>query len=120
MESCFRSCSAFPALSADLVVVFALLGLGKREPHLHIPTWGLILLAVSPVSLMVSGFHGNTDSVMAMFLVLAAWQCVRNQPIWCGILFALSCQIKVVPLLCLPVPLSFGSSIALCCRSFFP
>jgi Gpi18-like mannosyltransferase len=92
-----------PGIVADFVVVCALLALRKRAPRLRIPTWALFLLAVSPVSLMVSGFHGNTDSIMVMFLVLAACQCVRNQPIWCGIFLALSCQIKIVPLLCLPV-----------------
>jgi hypothetical protein len=96
-----------PGIVADFVVVCALLALRKREPRLRIPTWALCLLAVSPVSLMVSGFHGNTDPIMVMFLVLAACQCVRNQPIWCGILLALSCQIKIVPLLCLPVFLFF-------------
>ena len=91
-----------PGIVADFVVVCALLASKKREP-IGIPTWALCLLAVSPVSLMVSGFHGNTDSIMVMFLVLAACQCVRNQPISCGIFLALSCQIKIVPLLCLPV-----------------
>jgi hypothetical protein len=96
-----------PGIVADFVVVCALLVLRKREPRLRIPTWALFLLAVSPVSLMVSGFHGNTDSIMVMFLVLAVCQCVRDQPISCGIFFALSCQIKIVSLLCLPVFLFF-------------
>jgi Gpi18-like mannosyltransferase len=97
----------FPGIVADFVVVCALLALRKREPGLRIPTWALFLLAVSPVSLMVSGYHGNTDPIMVLFLVLAACQCARHRPIWCGILFALSCQIKIVPLLCLPVFLFF-------------
>jgi hypothetical protein len=29
----------------------------------------MVLFALSPVSLMVSGYHGNTDPVMVMFLV---------------------------------------------------
>lgn len=92
-----------PGIVADFVVACALLAIKKREPRLRIPTWALFLLAVSPVSLMVSGYHGNTDPIMVMFLVLAACQCVRNKPIWCGIFFALSFQVKIVPLLCLPV-----------------
>ena len=96
-----------PGIVADFVVVCALLVLRQGEPRLRIPIWALFLLAVSPVSLMVSGFHGNTDPIMVMFLVLAACQCVRNHPFWCGIFFALSCQIKIVPLLCLPVFLFF-------------
>lgn len=96
-----------PGIVADFVVVCALLALRKQEPGLRIPTWALFLLAASPVSLMVSGYHGNTDPIMVLFLVLAACQGARRRPIWCGIFFALSCQIKIVPLLCLPVFLFF-------------
>ena len=60
------------------------------------------LFALSPVSLMISGFHGNTDPVMVMFLVLSAIAVLRNKPILSGLLLALSCQIKVIPLLFLP------------------
>jgi len=52
---------------------------------------------------MVSGFHGNTDSVMVMFLVLAAFMCVREQPLWSALFMAMSCQIKIVPLLLVPI-----------------
>jgi len=48
---------------------------------------------------MVSGFHGNTDPVMVMFLVLAASMCLKNKPALSGLFLALSCQIKIVPLL---------------------
>ena len=96
-----------PGIVADFLVVGALLALRKREPRLRIPTWALFLLAISPVSLMVSGYHGNTDPVMVLFLVLAACHGARQRPIWCGIFFALSCQIKIVPVLCLPVFLFF-------------
>src|SRR5207244_8376913 len=68
----------------------------------RIPTWALALFALSPVSLMVSGFHGNTDPVMVMLLVCAVWMCLRNRPVLAGLFFALSCQIKIVPLLFLP------------------
>jgi uncharacterized membrane protein len=40
---------------------------------------------------------------MVMFLVLASFFLVRAQPIWCGIFLALSCQIKIIPLLLLPI-----------------
>src|SRR5437764_15428307 len=46
-----------PGIMADFLVVLILLQTSKRE--IRIPTWPLALFAVSPVSLMVSGFHGN-------------------------------------------------------------
>ena len=52
---------------------------------------------------MVSGFHGNTDSIMVMFLVLAAYMCLSNRLGLCGLFLALSCQIKIVPLIFVPI-----------------
>src|SRR2546428_5532900 len=89
-----------PGIVADFLVVLVLLRMNKT--NLRIPTWALALFAVSPVSLMVSGFHGNTDPVMVLFLVCAVWMCLRNQPVMSGLFLALSCQIKIVPLFLLP------------------
>lgn len=91
-----------PGIVADFVVVCLLLRLKKQEPQLHLPLWALLVFALSPVSIMVSGFHGNTDPVMVLFLILATTAAMRGRPIWCGILFALSCQIKIIPVLLLP------------------
>jgi uncharacterized membrane protein len=90
-----------PGIIADFLVVLVLLRMTKTD--LHIPTWALALFALSPVSLMVSGFHGNTDPVMVMFLVLASLFCLREKSVWCGLFLALSCQIKIIPLLLLPI-----------------
>lgn len=89
-----------PGIISDFIVVLILLSVSRP---LRLPTWSLLVLALSPVSLMISGFHGNTDPVMVMFLVLAAFMCLREQPILCGLFLALSCQIKIIPLLLVPV-----------------
>jgi Glycosyltransferase family 87 len=92
-----------PGIIADFVVVLVLMRLSATSTRFRIPSWALALFAISPVSLMVSGFHGNTDPVMVMFLVLSASMCLRRQPVLSGIFFALSCQVKVIPLLLLPI-----------------
>jgi uncharacterized membrane protein len=97
-----------PGIIADFLVVLVLLRITKTD--LRIPTWALALFALSPVSLMVSGFHGNTDPVMVMFLMLAAYMCLRDRPLLCAIFFALSCQIKIIPLLLLPILFFFWLS----------
>ena len=94
-----------PGIIADFLVVLILLQFRKID--IRIPTWALALFALSPVSLMVSGFHGNTDPIMVLFLVCSVWMCLRNQPSLAGLFFALSCQIKIVPLLLLPAFLFF-------------
>lgn len=92
-----------PGILADFVTVLALLAFPKQDRQFFLPTWALTLFALSPVSLMVSGFHGNTDPVMVMLLVLAAVLLTRGEPIWCGLFLALACQVKIIPLLFLPI-----------------
>jgi hypothetical protein len=66
------------------------------------PKWALMLFALSPVNFMVSGFHGNMDSVLAWLLLLAARECLRDRVIPCALLFGLACQVKVIPVLLAP------------------
>ena len=91
-----------PGVLADFVVVAVLVDLRRVVPGFKIPAWALILFALSPVSIMVSGYHGNTDPVMVMFFVLAAYFCAREEPILSGVFFALAVQIKIIPLLFVP------------------
>jgi hypothetical protein len=92
-----------PGILADFVVLLVILEIPKKHPEVIIPDWALVLLAFSPVSLMVSGFHGNTDPIMVMFLVLAAYMCLRDKPVLAGLLLALSSQIKIISLLFFPI-----------------
>jgi hypothetical protein len=92
-----------PGIIADLITVVALCWMTGQDRQLRIPTWALALFALSPVSIMVTGFHGNTDPVMVMFLMLASLSCLRGKSVWCGLFLALSCQIKIIPLLLLPI-----------------
>ena len=92
-----------PAIIADFGVVLVVWQMIRKNKLLQGRRWAIILLALSPVSLMVSGYHGNTDPVMVLFLVLACYMCVQNRPWLCGLFFALSCQIKIIPLLFFPV-----------------
>jgi hypothetical protein len=91
-----------PGIIADFMVVLILVRASYNDVW-RLPVWALSLFALSPVSIMISGFHGNTDPVMVMFLLFAGYACLRNAPVWCGLFFALSCQIKVIPLLLLPI-----------------
>lgn len=92
-----------PGIFADFVVVLILIRLSRRDIRFRVSIWALALFAISPVSLMVSGFHGNTDPILVMFLVLAAYMALRERSVWCGLFLAFSCQVKVIPLLLLPI-----------------
>ncbi|HEY2342351.1 MAG TPA: glycosyltransferase 87 family protein [Chthoniobacteraceae bacterium] len=89
-----------PAIFADLFCLLALMWTKEKTGK---PSWCVLgLLAVSPVSFMISGFHANVDSVMVLGLVLAGLACVFNRPVLSGLCFALSCNIKIVPLFLAP------------------
>lgn len=90
----------FITIAADVVAIVGLVQLGRS--HCKIPWWSIAALAASPVSMMVSGYHGNVDPIMTAFLVLGVWAAACRQPILCGVWFALSCNIKVVPLMLVP------------------
>lgn len=92
----------FPGIVADLTTVLTVFHISQSLQR-KVPTWALLLFALSPVSLMITGFHGNTDPIMTMFFTLAVLAAVRARPILCGLFLGLSCQIKIIPLLFLPI-----------------
>ena len=90
-----------PGIVADLVAVGALLRLRVRTGTP--PGWALLLFALSPVSIMVTGFHGNMDPVLTALLTLAAVACVEERLAVSAGWLALACNVKVAPLLVTPV-----------------
>lgn len=60
----------------------------------------LMLVALSPVSIMLSGYHGNTDSLMIFFVLLGVCLCERVDSAWAaGLAFGAALSIKVAPLI---------------------
>jgi hypothetical protein len=88
-------------IGADILVVLTLLRIRRSGAVVPWPILGLF--ALSPVSLMISGFHGNLDSVMTAFLFLAAAASFLGRPIASALLLALACHIKVAPLAFAPL-----------------
>ena len=89
-----------PGLFADAAVVFGLLRL--RRVTGAPPVWALMLFAASPVSAMVTGFHGNVDPLLAAALFFATLACVDGKVVRSAAFLALACNIKVAALLAAP------------------
>ncbi len=63
----------------------------------------LLLLALAPPLIMVSGFHGNTDPAMICFVVLAVYLLERRAAVIpAGIALAIALSIKIVPVIFIP------------------
>ncbi|HYL38418.1 MAG TPA: glycosyltransferase 87 family protein [Bryobacteraceae bacterium] len=61
-----------------------------------------VLLALSPASILISGFHGNTDPILVLFALAAVLLAERGRPLSAGIAFGIACGIKLIPLLFAP------------------
>ncbi len=92
-----------PGIVADLVTCLMLWRLVHRDLPGRLSTVWCCLFALSPVAFMVSGYHGNFDSVMAMFLFLAAYHCVSDSPEWSAFFFAMAVHVKVAAIILSPV-----------------
>lgn len=87
---------------ADYAAIFVLWGLLNkygRENRLLI----CLLFAFSPINIIISAFHGNTDTVFVFFILFAVYLVEQEQFSLAGLFYGLSICIKIVPLMLLPV-----------------
>lgn len=92
----------FASAVADVLALVLLTGILQRSPGaLHPETW--VLVAASPASLIVSGFHGNTDPLMIAFVLLAVYLLKSGRPHWlAGAALGMAMNFKVMPIVFLP------------------
>ncbi len=86
-----------PSIAADVATIFLV---HRLAPDLS--KYALVLLALNPVSILISGFHGNTDPVMISFLVAAVFFATKNRALLAGLAFGMAINVKIVPLLFAP------------------
>jgi hypothetical protein len=91
----------FTCASADLCSVMLLLAMMRRREVRWQPG-SLLLVAASPVSLMLSGFHGNTDPIMVALLLLSIYLLGTGPAVLAGASLGMAVNIKIVPLLFAP------------------
>jgi hypothetical protein len=91
-----------PAILADIGTVLLVTRLIPR-----ISTRLIVLLALNPVSILISGFHGNTDPLMIFFIVLAVYLLKTSRLNWAAAAFGMAINIKIVPLLLVPAILAY-------------
>jgi hypothetical protein len=64
----------------------------------------VLLIAISPINILISGFHGNTDPVMIFFVLLAVWLAGdRDRTVLAGAAFGAALCIKIAPAIAAPV-----------------
>jgi 4-amino-4-deoxy-L-arabinose transferase-like glycosyltransferase len=93
-----------PAIGADVVsviVTYRLVRFAWDERRALVCAMGV---ALSPILVMVSGFHGNTDPLFMCLVLLAADRLVIGRSaLVAGLLLGLAINVKLVPLIVVPV-----------------
>jgi hypothetical protein len=88
--------------TADVGTFFAVVGIA-RAAAMQVSGWTLALLAIAPASIMIAGFHGNTDPIMVLFVVLAVLFAVRGQPAWMvGLAIGMAVNVKLAAIVFAP------------------
>jgi hypothetical protein len=94
-----RACSRLADVGAALLVC----ALVRRRRSERDALASGILTAASPILLIVSGFHGNTDPVFVMLVLLGLFLLVdKNSPCLAGLVMAMAVSIKLVPVVLIP------------------
>jgi hypothetical protein len=97
----FRLLWKLPPLLADLCVLRLLWGCFKPEGKLW-AAGAMALFSINPISITVTAFHGNTDSVCALLCLCAALLHRRERPLLAGLALAGAINVKVFPLVLVP------------------
>jgi len=64
----------------------------------------LLFFAGSPISILVSGFHGNTDPILIFLTLLSIHLLESRRPAWhAGVALGMAAAIKIVPVLLGPI-----------------
>jgi 4-amino-4-deoxy-L-arabinose transferase-like glycosyltransferase len=96
-----------PAILADIVTTLLVFNLLRSFRSLNTATIGAVVVAMSPVVIIISGYHGNTDPIFLMFAFLAFYLVYKNRSALMvalgGLCFGLSISVKLVPIVIGPL-----------------
>jgi hypothetical protein len=91
----------FPGILADIGTLCLIYRM-QQVAILKASITAVVILALCPISVLISGFHGNTDSVMVFFVVASVFMLlVKRSELLAGLAFGMSINIKVVPVILL-------------------
>jgi len=86
---------------ADLVTAF-LIFLRLGSPRGWLGLGGAALFLFSPLAILISSYHGNTDSIIVCLALASVLAADSDRPILAGSLIALACGLKLGAILTVP------------------
>lgn len=104
----FAFAMKLPAILSDAVACVLIVLIWLRHGDARRAKLAGWAMALNPVAILVSGYHCNTDSVLAMLALLAMYLIdLRKSFILIGLAVGASINIKLIPILLIPLALSF-------------
>jgi hypothetical protein len=91
LETVFRLVTSLVDIGSAVLVFKLLQRSGLFRP------WSFLLYLLAPATIIISGFHGNTDTVMIFFVLLTAF--LIDRPVAAGVAFGMALNIKIVPII---------------------
>jgi len=92
-----------PAILADIGSTALVWSLAQTQFKRSIALMVSCVFALSPILIMVSGFHGNTDPLFMFLILLALYAMIRKQSwFWSAVALGLAMNIKLVPIIMIP------------------
>ncbi|MFJ9676474.1 hypothetical protein ACIRP2_00205 [Streptomyces sp. NPDC101194] len=92
-----------PASIADFFCALVVFEIMRRRGSVGLAVACGVGVALSPVLIATSGYHGNTDAVAITFALAAAHLLVdRKSPLAAGVSAALSISVKFIPVVVIP------------------
>jgi hypothetical protein len=123
----FISVFKTPIILADLASAW-LLWLIWRDRGERAAAMVAVLFSFNLISLLLSSYHGNTDCICATLCLASAYALSREKWGWAGLALGAAINVKIVPLMLLPVfalmlpsrraLLRFGLALGACALTF--
>jgi Gpi18-like mannosyltransferase len=97
-----------PAIVADLVCCVILAKIWLKRFGAHRARLAIAAIAFNPLAIMISAYHCNTDSLMAMLSLLTMY-CIAERANFflAGLALGAAINVKLIPLLLIPTAASF-------------
>jgi Gpi18-like mannosyltransferase len=109
----FSFCFKLPGIFADVGTAIVLRIAGSRLAGEPQGALAFALYAWSLDAILVSGYHGNTDALVAFFSILASMLVLdRRHDFAGGLALAMAINVKLVPVLLVPALLAHQRSLA--------
>jgi len=94
---------------ADVGTAVLVFELVRRRRSLAAAAAAGLVVGASPILFIISGYHGNTDPVFVLLVLLSVYLLAdRDLPVLAGAAMALSLGVKIVPVVALPCLLAYA------------